>query len=159
MGWSLVWKMNSCNTWIDPCNTWVQTMYYMGYPVTFTTVWRCSSNFKSALRSRCCGGSSRNLGTCSRRRAITSRSVGGSAAPVAAGAAAPPTGALMAPPRAPGLHESRRRTERGSLAAALYWKTSPWYNLNCTKGGGDFPPPLNPESAFQSVRGRRRTHL
>ena len=34
MGWSLVWKMSSCNTWIDPCNTWVQTMYYMGYPLT-----------------------------------------------------------------------------------------------------------------------------
>ena len=73
---------------------------------------RCSSSFKSALRSRCCGGRSRNLGTRSRRRATTSRSVGGAAAPVAADAAAPPAGALMAPPRAPGLHETRRRTER-----------------------------------------------
>ena len=36
MGWSSVWKMNSCNTWIYPCNTWVESMYYMGYPVTFT---------------------------------------------------------------------------------------------------------------------------
>ena len=68
----------------------------------------------------------------------------GSAAPVAAGAAAPPTGALMAPPRAPGLHESRRRTERGSLAPGLYWRTSPWYNLNCTEGGGRICTP--PES-------------
>ena len=68
----------------------------------------------------------------------------GSAASVAAGAAAPPTGALMAPPRAPGLHESRRRTERGSLAAALYWKTTLWYNLNCTVGGGRICTP--PES-------------
>ena len=71
----------------------------------------------------------------------------GSAAPVAAGAAAPPTGALMAPPRVPratGLHESRRRTERGSLAPGLYWRTSLWYNLNCKGGGGRICTP--PES-------------
>ena len=38
MGWSSVWKMNSCTTWIYPCNTCVESMYYMGYPVTFTDV-------------------------------------------------------------------------------------------------------------------------
>ena len=29
-----------------------------------------------------------------------------------------------------------------SLVPGLYWKTSPWYNLNCTKGlGGIHPVP------------------
>ena len=40
-----------------------------------------------------------------------------------------------------------------SLVLGLYWRTSPWYNLNCTEGGGEIPPPLTPETAFQSVRG------
>ena len=45
----------------------------------------------------------------------------GSAAPVAAGAAAPPTGALMALPRAPGLHESRMIPEEDRARVAGTW--------------------------------------
>ena len=48
------------------------------------------------------------------------------------------------------------RTQRWSLAPGLYWRTSPWYNLNCTEGWGGFTPPLTPQGPFQSVRGLRR---
>ena len=93
---------------------------------------------KSALRSCWCGASSRNLATFARRRVMTS-SVGEAAAPAAADAAAPPAGALMAPPRAHGLHESLRWTDRWSLAPALD-------KLICTKalGGSGIHTVLSP---------------